>query len=331
MCEEPKIDYEKESNQGNITDTMGRIKLLHTAGMIGTFIFALLAIITGVRLIPGWPALLVGLLTAMTLIVGPALMVFQLPQAWEDDFNPESDDEGPWDFFWGGAAGKFTETEGNQSFSYVQDSTWGPHWCWYVTVGSTILLFILSGMCAGIKKKKKKKKKKKDKSKTTSNVNVNVDLSAGMHGTHPMSGSPPPVATPPCKICGSATRLVPEYQRWFCDKCQQYGDEVKSTATPVKAKGADTDYISETADEGNIGVEPEHGSADTGLGDASQEETGSDNLDDMENDLEAYSDKEINEGVEYSDSSTEPGMGYPEPGSAPVYGDNDDPMPPPSF
>ncbi|UCH89938.1 MAG: hypothetical protein JSV49_04645 [Thermoplasmata archaeon] len=46
--------------------------------------------------------------------------------------------------------------------------------------------------------------------------------------TSPPATPPPPTPPPPppppkqCSACSADMRYIPEYQRWYCDKCEQY-------------------------------------------------------------------------------------------------------------
>jgi len=149
--EEEELDYDEGRDENSeIVEVFDFVLIFVIIGMILAFIFAVLAFLAGARLIPGWISLIVGLITAIAIIVGPVYMIFTLPGAFEEDFGGD-DEDGPHNSFWG--------SDSESMMGTTVKSSWGPYWCWYLTAGASIMLFSAAGMCGGIKRKKSKKYK----------------------------------------------------------------------------------------------------------------------------------------------------------------------------
>ena len=86
---ESEEEYEGDMETGDVFDF---VKIFIIIALILGFIFGALAILAGVRLVPGWIPLLVGMITALMVITGPVYMIFALPNAMEDDFKIEDND-----------------------------------------------------------------------------------------------------------------------------------------------------------------------------------------------------------------------------------------------
>ena len=146
--EEETEDYDEADEDSKVLDVFSFVKVFVIIGMILTFIFAILAFLAGARLVPGPVPLLVGIIAAIAVIVGPVYMIFALPDAWDEDGrNPEGD--GPWNSFWG--------SDSESAMGATAETSWGPYWCWYMTAGVGIILFSAAGMCKGIKRKRSKR------------------------------------------------------------------------------------------------------------------------------------------------------------------------------
>jgi len=86
---ETEEEYEGDMETGDVFDF---VKIFVIVAMILGFIFGALAILAGVRLLPGWIPLVVGMITALLVITGPVYMIFALPDAAEEDFKMEDND-----------------------------------------------------------------------------------------------------------------------------------------------------------------------------------------------------------------------------------------------
>ena len=148
--EEDELDYDKGRDENSeIVDVFDFVYIFVLIGMILAFIFAVLAFLAGARLIPGWISLLVGIIAAITVIIGPVYMIFALPDAFDEE-NKSSEEDGPWDSFWG--------SDFESEMGITVESSWGPSWCWYVACGMGLMLFAAAGMCGGIERKKHKQR-----------------------------------------------------------------------------------------------------------------------------------------------------------------------------
>ena len=152
----------------NTKDVFDIVYLSVLFGIIVAFAFGVLAILAGIRLVPGWIPFLLGIASAILVIIAPIYMMSALPGAMKNDWNKSMDegmdqgmdewvpsliDRGPKDSFWGSDS---TDTEVDTGFSQEDvhiDYSWGPYWCWYMTMVIGIMLFIGAVMCIGIKKK----------------------------------------------------------------------------------------------------------------------------------------------------------------------------------
>jgi len=157
-----------EDDETKTTKVFDLVWIFVLIGMIMAFAFGILGILAGVRLVPGWIPLILGLISAMTILAGPIYMMTALPAAMAEDIDSgideESDalgmeyfyqmfDEGPWDSFWGSGS---SDTEVDVGYSQEDihiDQSWGPNWCWYLTIFFGLTVLVSGFMCAGIKSK----------------------------------------------------------------------------------------------------------------------------------------------------------------------------------
>ena len=132
----PKSEW--RYGESELGDMFGLMKIFVIIGIVLAFIFVVLSILSGVRLIPGIIPLSVGMLAGLLVIIAPVGMVFEMPSAMED-FTPRGH-PGPWDSFWG------SETVEGVELS------WGPDWCWYTAIISAVMLFVAGWLLRGIER-----------------------------------------------------------------------------------------------------------------------------------------------------------------------------------
>ena len=143
-------DYESEDfeyeDDDKIGDFFGLVKLILMVGIGLTFIFVILAFLAGGK-IPGWVPLIIGIIATLLVAAGPSYMAYSLPETMTADYEEQFDEvegPGPWDTF----MGSDNETIEGEDVEF----SWGPSWCWYVSVGASLLLLIASLLCIGIKR-----------------------------------------------------------------------------------------------------------------------------------------------------------------------------------
>ena len=131
-------EREWEYGESELGDMFGLMKIFVMIGIVLAFIFVVLAILAGIRIIPGIIPLSVGMLAGLLVIIAPLGMIFQMPSAIVD-FSHRGQ-PGPWDSFWG------SETVEGVRLA------WGPDWCWYIAIISAIMLFVAGWLCRGIER-----------------------------------------------------------------------------------------------------------------------------------------------------------------------------------
>ena len=131
-------ESEWEYGESELGDMFGLMKIFVIIGIVLALIFVVLSVLAGMRLIPGIIPLSVGMLAGLLVIIAPLGMIFQMPSAIVD-FSHRGQ-PGPWDSFWG------SETVEGVHLS------WGPHWCWYTSIVSAIMLFVAGWLCRGIER-----------------------------------------------------------------------------------------------------------------------------------------------------------------------------------
>ena len=149
-------DYEEEEYKyanEKIADEFDIVEILLIISIVFASLFLLAAILAGLRLLPGLIPLIVGIVAVIMIVSGPFYMIFNLPDAFAEDFmeddyegddSSEEDFDGPHKSFWGSDS----ESEGE----LVVEISWGPYWCWYLSLAIGGLVFIGSYSCRRIKR-----------------------------------------------------------------------------------------------------------------------------------------------------------------------------------
>jgi len=137
--EDEVYDYGEVYEDDKLAGVFSFVRILVIIGMSLAFIFAIFAFLARFRLIPGIVPLIIGIIAAIAVIIGPVYMIFTLPDAMNELYeNPEG--EGPWESFWG------SEPE------YGGETTWGPSLFWYISLCMCPLLVVASIFCIGLRR-----------------------------------------------------------------------------------------------------------------------------------------------------------------------------------
>ena len=160
-------DYD-DGDGSESTRVFDLVWVLVLISMILAFAFGTLGILAGVKLVSGWIPLLLGMITAMTVLAGPIYLMTSLPDAMQEDIDRGIDeggggididyvfqvfDEGPWDSFWGSGSSDTEMDMGYTRGDVHVDHSWGPNWCWYLTIFLGLVFLVSGFMCIGIKRK----------------------------------------------------------------------------------------------------------------------------------------------------------------------------------
>lgn len=154
-------DYEEEELKyldEKIGDEFEIVEILLIISLVFVSLFLLAAILAGFRLLPGIVPLIVGMVAVIMILSGPLYMIFNIPDAFAEDFteddyeeedyveedSSEEDFDGPHKNFWG------SDSQSAQGISV--ESSWGPDWCWYLSLAIAVLISIGSYSCRRIKR-----------------------------------------------------------------------------------------------------------------------------------------------------------------------------------
>ena len=157
-------DMKDDDDMDDMIDAFGLVKILLIVGIVLAFIFLVLSILSGLRLIPGRIASITGIICFLAIIIGPITLIFNLPDAMRPFADVFDDDLGLWDMpaygFWGSdtESHEFRNeyeyedmgTTGVSVFLITPNDSWGPGWPWYLSLGMGVMILFGTFMCSSI-------------------------------------------------------------------------------------------------------------------------------------------------------------------------------------
>ncbi len=250
------IDYDdEEAENSTVVDTFQTTQKMNIAGVLGAVLGLLGGLMVAIEKMNkkiGVIIIVAGLILAL---IAPMYLMASLPGAFEEDDLGFEGDKGPQDSFMGSETEETTEGGVTQT----REKTWGPALSWYFGIISVILLGVAAALIGLSKPSKEPRQQPRSQGPQAGEYQQTGQTQQGRRepptqqqqtqqqpgqqqpqqqpspGQQPrqqtqqqpgqqQAAAPGPAGEPAhtCSTCGRELRYVEEYDRWYCDNCQQY-------------------------------------------------------------------------------------------------------------